>query len=78
MSRTGELIGHLGDISPSGLTIYCAEALPEGVSVDAEIRLPLSFGDLPDVPIQFVPRRNTKAAWFYKVGCSIDESSSRE
>lgn len=75
--RGEELLGHLGDISPSGLMLYCAEALPVGEQVDALIHLPLSFGNLPDVPIRFVPRRNTKAAWFYQVGCSIDETSSQ-
>lgn len=75
--REGEQLGHLGDISPSGLMLYATDPLPLGQSVDALIKLPLSFGDVPDVPIRFVPRRNTKFAWFYKIGCSIDPHSSR-
>lgn len=74
----GSLLGHLGDISPSGLMLYTTDPLPIGEGVDAQIRLPLSFGVSPDVPIRFVPRRSEHATWFYKIGCSIDEESSEE
>lgn len=74
----GSLLGHLGDISPSGLMLYTTDPLPIGAVIDAEIRLPLSFGVTPNVPIRFVPRRMEKAAWFYRIGCSLDEDSTRE
>lgn len=68
------LLGHLGDISPSGLLLYASEPLPVGAVQHATIHLPLSFGDLPDVPIEFVPRRIDEQNGFYRVGCSIEEA----
>lgn len=75
--KDGSLLGHLGDISPSGLMIYTGEPLPVGEPQAGQIHLPLSFGEETDIPIRFVPRRNEAHSWFYKVGCSIDEESSR-
>lgn len=72
MIHDGALLGHLGDISPSGLMLYSAEALPVGTPIVASIRLPLTSGNVPDVEVCFVPRRNEKQPWFFKVGCSID------
>lgn len=75
--RDGEIIGHLGDISPSGLMLYATTDLPIGEPVDAAIHLPLTYEQKPDVPLRFVPRRSEKQSWFYRIGCSIDASSSR-
>jgi methyl-accepting chemotaxis protein len=71
------LLGHLGDISPSGLMIYTADPLTLGEEIDATIHLPLTLGEQRDVPIRFVPRRTEKQSWFCKTGCSIDAGSSR-
>jgi methyl-accepting chemotaxis protein len=76
--RNGTLLGHLGDISPSGLMLYSPEPLPVGEPISAAIKLPLTLGNAPDVPVTFVPRRNEKVTWFHKVGCSIDPDSSRQ
>lgn len=76
--RDGETLGYLGDISPSGLMLYASDALPVGTPVSAVIRLPLSYGEQPDVPIVFVPRRNEPSVAFVRVGCSIDPDVSRE
>lgn len=75
--RGDELLGHLGDISPSGLLLFSQSPLPIGVTHDAAIRLPLTFGDLPDVPVRFVPRRVEEKAGFCRVGCSIDPETTR-
>lgn len=71
------LLGHLGDISPSGLMIYSEEELLLGQEMAGQIRLPLSYGDLPSVEISFIPRRNEKALWFYKVGCSFTSEAQK-
>lgn len=76
--KDGAVLGHLGDISPSGLMLYTTEPLPTGEPISATIRLPLTMENAPDVPITFVPRRNAAASWFHKVGCSIDPESSRQ
>jgi hypothetical protein len=75
--RGDVLLGHLGDISPSGLMLYTADPLPVGEEIDAAIHLPLTFGEQRDIPIRFVPRRTEKQSWFYKTGCSIDAGSPR-
>lgn len=74
--RNGELLGYLGNISPSGLLLLTSEELPVGEPVHATIHLPLSSGNLPDVPITFVPRRMEQKKAYFHVGCSIDEHSS--
>ena len=58
--------------------LYTTDPLPIGEGIDAQIRLPLSFGISPDVPIRFIPRRIEHATWFHKVGCSIEPDSSEE
>lgn len=73
-----EVIGHLGDISPSGLMLYSPRELTVGTPVDAAIRLPLNQDQKEQVPIRFVPRRNEKQSWFFRVGCSLDEESARQ
>lgn len=76
--RDGELLGHLGDISPSGLMILTPEELPVGEPVQAFIKLPLTSRELPDVPITFVPRRLVRTKAYFRIGCSLDEQTSRK
>lgn len=67
-----QLLGHLGDISPSGLLLYCEQTLPVGQLRTVAIRLPLSYGDQPDIILAIIPRRTEKEASYYRIGCSLE------
>jgi len=70
------VIGHLGDISPSGLLLYCDEQPSIGQSRTVHIRLPLSYGELPEIELTIIPRRIEAEASYYRVGCSLESVDS--
>lgn len=74
----GTVLGHLGDLSPSGLLLYCEGALETGVPREGVIQLPLGFDDAADIPIRFIPRRVEQDDTFYRIGCSLETSDTRQ
>jgi hypothetical protein len=74
----GTVLGHLGDLSPSGLMLYCEGEMETGVPRDGVIKLPLGFHEGADIPIRFTPRRVEKDNTFYRIGCSLEASDTRQ
>ncbi len=72
------VLGHLGDLSPSGLLLYCDREIKTGHPMDGVIRLPLGFNEADDIPIRFTPRRVEKDSTFYRVGCSLETRDGRQ
>ena len=68
------LLGHLGDLSPSGLLLYSENSLEIGKAQEGIIRLPLGFGD-SSIPVVFTPRRIEKDSSFFRIGCSLEASN---
>jgi hypothetical protein len=74
----GTVLGHLGDLSPSGLLLYCEGEMETGVPRHGVIQLPLGFDEASDIPIRFTPRRVEKDNTFYRIGCSLEASDTRQ
>ena len=70
------LIGHLGDISSSGMLIYSENEHAIGKSLFVQIRMPLSKDSMDDVDMRITPRRCEPESSYFKVGCSIDSTDS--
>ena len=69
------LLGHLGDISLSGLLLFSEQELPVGKPRLVHIQLPLSYDQVPDVSLQIQPRRLEREGNYYRIGCSLDSSN---
>jgi methyl-accepting chemotaxis protein len=70
----GQLIGHLGDLSASGLLLYAEQELPLGQARRGRIRLPLEFPGEEYLDIEYVPRRSSRNLELVHIGCSMELS----
>lgn len=64
-------IGHLGDLSESGLLLYSDENFQINGEFPARIVLPLGFVEKTDIPIFFTPRRIEMDGKSFRIGCTM-------
>lgn len=65
-------LGHLGDLSHTGLMVLCKQAQTVGSRLDMIIELPISSDGERHVPLQVTIRRCVADNEGYMVGCSFD------
>lgn len=69
--QNDRFIGHLGDLSPSGLLLYSDIDFPLGNEISSDVRLPIGFSHLNEIPLLFTPRRIELDGTSYRIGCSM-------
>ncbi len=73
----GEPLGHLGDLSRSGLQLLSSVDYPAGSALDLVIALPISSEGERRLTLKVIVRRSEKDLEGYRLGCSIDSGSSK-
>nr|WP_281389130.1 methyl-accepting chemotaxis protein [Spirochaeta isovalerica] len=66
-----KFIGHLGDLSLSGLLLYSDFNFELNCEVHAQVVFPLGFTDKSGIDIVFTPRRVEMDGNIYRLGCSM-------
>lgn len=69
--QKGRFIGHLGDLSPSGLLLYSDNEFALGKEISSEVHLPIGFSHLNEISLLFTPRRIEPDENSYRIGCSM-------
>lgn len=69
--QNDNFIGHLGDLSPSGLLLYSDVKFTLGIEISSDVRLPIGFSHLKEIPLFFIPRRIDLDGDTYRIGCSM-------
>lgn len=78
--KDDNFIGHLGDLSPSGLLLYSEVEFAIGREFSSIVRLPIGFSHLNEISLFFTPRRIEADAGDFRIGCSmrLQDQSQRE
>jgi len=71
----GNLLGYLGDLSVSGMLLYCERELIRGAQIAARILLPRSSEGVEFIEVPATPRRVEKDEDYTRVGCSFSRLS---
>ncbi|MBL8968175.1 MAG: PilZ domain-containing protein, partial [Spirochaetaceae bacterium] len=70
--RDGGRLGHLGDLSSSGLLLLTDRQIPVGESRDIAVALPLSTEGERRIPLRIVVRRSESDCDGHRIGCSLE------
>ncbi len=73
----GELIGHLGDLSRSGLQLLSSIDYSPGTELEVIIALPISSEGERRLTLKVIVRRSEKDLEGYRLGCSIDSGNNK-
>jgi methyl-accepting chemotaxis protein len=71
-------LGHLGNLSRSGLQLLSSRDIPAGSSLDLVIALPISSEGERRLNLKVTVRRSEKDLDGHRLGCSIDAGNGRQ
>lgn len=71
-----ESLGHLGDLSPSGLLLVSSRRFEAGTRLTVRLVLPITAEGERSVPLAVTIRRVEEDCGLYRHGCSIDDRGS--
>jgi methyl-accepting chemotaxis protein len=69
--QNGRFIGHLGDLSPSGLLMYSDFEFTLGNEISSNVQLPIGFTHLNEISLLLTPRRIEHDGDSFRIGCSM-------
>lgn len=70
---SGALLGHLGDLSPSGLLLVAPRRIEPGTRLSLKLALPITAEGERSVPLAVTVRRVEDDCGHFRHGCSIDD-----
>ncbi len=69
----GEPLGHLGDLSPSGLLLVSPGRIDPGTRLSLSLLLPITAEGERRVPLSVTVRRVEEDCGYFRYGCSLDD-----
>ncbi len=74
LDADGEMLGNLGDLSASGLSLIARKDMPIGVNRQVQVVLPLTSEGERRLPLSIRTRRSESDGDSFRIGCSFEGS----